>query len=987
MLKKFSKAVAAAANQAAVTYTSGTIDKDYHIGKQVASGGHCCLWRIHHATSKTNNQAVSVFIFDKKDLTRFAVHDKDTILKILRRDPSQLMKLRHPRLLEIKTPLEETKDTLMFVTEVVVASVANLMGKYDNIGSGLSLSIKEYSLTDVDKQLGLLQVAEGLNFCHKSARLVHANLSLEALFVDSKGDWKIGGFGFSVHQGYSNPGDMETTANFSEFDQRTNASGNPSLNYMAPERVIAPGVTSPVSASDMFSVGVIMYALWSDGRPVAENRNNILEYQHNLKIYAHPNLTALPLKLRNLVTGLLNADFKARPTVDDILENDFFDDVVINSLQYMQHLVEKNAVEKAEFLQALPRIIPEIPQRIQQTKVLSHLLSELNNNGQVPFLLPNIFLLAERMTHAEFRDLIMPSLVEYRVFSMDDPPQVLICLMEKMEFLLERSSEYTVNSYILPMIKHALDVPSPQLQEMCLAKIPMFAAKMDYSHFKNSVLPKICTLCLETESLKVRVKSLHCMSKLFEVIDKWTVTERLIPTLEIVPSREPPVLMALLSVFYEMLKSKKLALDVETVSGRIIPFLSPLCTDRNLDAKQFKTWINVLKSMVVYIERERGVKLAQQEEVKRAVGGSQNGSDRVNESSIRTKNSDPSLNPSESKLKTKLWAQLDAKKGTSSPSTKPIPPKSIYTQNTGNETVNNDNSVTSSATSNIAWGVSKDYNTTNASKPSGTVPVIARNTSGPSAFTKGVKQAPSSIYPHRAATTPSPHTTAVGSKHTSAQRSVSSDIGASTVEPDGVTLLVQQQKKRQMLAERKAEQQRRLREQQQQKKIGSSKLEQTMGMDGWRLTGPPMGTHKGSATQTTSTINSNTHEDVFSSGWDILTGASTVGSTNPSDGGRGVSVSGNGNSMLNSMLNSRSTNTNTNTQAGFGVGVDASSGIAANNITNKGARLDPFSTSNTTSTNVDPQYGRAYGDTSYMQRRASNQNAKSANDFIDDLLI
>ncbi|KNC69932.1 hypothetical protein SARC_17549, partial [Sphaeroforma arctica JP610] len=84
-----------------------------------------------------------------------------------------LAKLRHPRLLEIKTPLEETKESLMFVTEVVVASVANLTGKYDNILGGLPRALKDFSLTDVDRQLGLLQVAEGLNFLHKSARLLH----------------------------------------------------------------------------------------------------------------------------------------------------------------------------------------------------------------------------------------------------------------------------------------------------------------------------------------------------------------------------------------------------------------------------------------------------------------------------------------------------------------------------------------------------------------------------------------------------------------------------------------------------------------------------------------------------------------------------------------------------------------------------------------------------------------------------------------------
>lgn len=88
-----------------------------------------------------------------------------------------------------------------------------------------------------------------------------------------------------------------------------------------------------------------------------------------------------------------------------------------------------------------------------------------------------------------------------------------------------------------------------------MAAVPQASTRMTYTTFKNSLLPRICTLCLETDKLSVRVKSLVALSKLFDVIDKWTVQEKVIPCIMLIPSREPPVLMAILGVFNEMINA------------------------------------------------------------------------------------------------------------------------------------------------------------------------------------------------------------------------------------------------------------------------------------------------------------------------------------------------------------------------------------------------------------------------------------------------
>ena len=56
--------------------------------------------------------------------------------------PTQLIKLHHPRLLTIEHQVAESSDTLAFVTEPIFASLANLLGHYDNMPAPLPLIIK-----------------------------------------------------------------------------------------------------------------------------------------------------------------------------------------------------------------------------------------------------------------------------------------------------------------------------------------------------------------------------------------------------------------------------------------------------------------------------------------------------------------------------------------------------------------------------------------------------------------------------------------------------------------------------------------------------------------------------------------------------------------------------------------------------------------------------------------------------------------------------
>lgn len=91
-------------------------------------------WKILRGVKRTTKQNVSIFLFDKNQL-KFIKEDRDAILDVLRRGVVQLTKIRHPRILTVEHPIEESRDSIAFVTEPILASLANYLGNYSNMPS------------------------------------------------------------------------------------------------------------------------------------------------------------------------------------------------------------------------------------------------------------------------------------------------------------------------------------------------------------------------------------------------------------------------------------------------------------------------------------------------------------------------------------------------------------------------------------------------------------------------------------------------------------------------------------------------------------------------------------------------------------------------------------------------------------------------------------------------------------------------------------
>lgn len=171
-------------------------------------------WKIYDAKKKSTGKIYSVFVFDKKSLDAHgsslgrsgATSFKKAVEEVvdrLKKEASSLAKLRHPSILELVEPVEETRGGgLQFVTEAVTASLASVLQEKDDQeraggpGGRSSRYVKESAdggrrrreleIDELEIQKGLLQISKALEFLHENAGLVHGNLTPDAVLINAK---------------------------------------------------------------------------------------------------------------------------------------------------------------------------------------------------------------------------------------------------------------------------------------------------------------------------------------------------------------------------------------------------------------------------------------------------------------------------------------------------------------------------------------------------------------------------------------------------------------------------------------------------------------------------------------------------------------------------------------------------------------------------------------------------------------------------------
>ncbi|KAI8421432.1 hypothetical protein MSG28_009499, partial [Choristoneura fumiferana] len=587
VFNKFYSSVSNTVSQLSGVLPGNPVTREFEATQFIASAGPGLLWKIYKGYKKSTKQEASIFVFEKKQLEKFTKADRDIMLDTLKRGIVQLTKLRHPQILTVQHSLEESRESLAFATEPVFASLANILGNMENMPQP-SNHLNNYKLYELEIKYGLMQVAEGLAFLHNDVKLLHHNISPESIIVNQQGAWKIFGFDFCI-------ANQSTTGSapfwpFNEYCPAMNALTQPSLDYLAPEYILS---ASHSPASDIYSLGMLIYATQSPNHRtlgnIGSDYGKFKKFANELRNLPPSRLSCVAEGLREYVKLMLNATPELRPDPHQFLKIPYFEDVGVKTLNYLDSLFQWDNLQKSQFYKGLPQIIQKMPHRICIYRILPCLTKEFVNSPMVPFVLPNVLLIAENSSKEEFVKYILPVLKP--VMMIQDPIQVLLIFMQKMELLLKLTPGDEVKTDILPMLYRALESDAQQIQELCLSVLPTFASLIDYPAMKNALLPRIKKLCMNTNYISVRVNCLLCLGKLLEHLDKWLVLDEIIP-------------------------HKKLGITKEVMATKVLPFLIPLCVENGLTLNQFNSLITLVKQMVGKVETEHRAKLEQLNSIK-----------------------------------------------------------------------------------------------------------------------------------------------------------------------------------------------------------------------------------------------------------------------------------------------------------------------------------------------------------------------------------
>lgn len=639
---------------------------------------------MYDAKKKSTGKAVSVFVFDRKSLDPHSgglgarsggaslrkLHDE--VIARIKKESNLLARLRHPCILELAEPIEDTRTGgLMFATEPVTASLAGLLQEKDDRerAGGVTARPSRYVVEEADGQTqrreleidelevqkGLLQVAQGLEFLHESAGLVHGNLTPDSIFVNVKSDWKIAGLGFA---GPPDPSTSQSTLppiSLSEalyHDPRLPRSIQLNLDYTSPDFVLDSNISS---SADMFSLGLLLLALYNSPHASPLKTNSNLSTYKKLFTAASTTpsisnnfLSSRPLP-NDIKSGVLPRLITRRPAqrmnAREFQQSAFFDNILVSTIKFLDALPAKTPNEKSQFMRGLPKILDQFPKSVLDKKVLPALLEETKDKDLLSLILQNVFKIIgilpsgkRSMTERilpQLRDTFLTINVKPGQLERDSAKEAgLVVVLENISLIGANCNGKEFKTDALPILQLGLESPTHAIVDKALGCLPTVLAILDFTTIKTEVFPVVAAVFSKTSSLGIKVRGLEafvilCGGSLAEeadssdgldgamtgskktkpssnaILDKFTIQEKIVPLLKAMKTKEPAVMMAALAVFKQV---GRIA-DAEFLAMEAIPILWSFSLGPLLNLQQFQEFMNLIKTLSSRIELEQIKKL------------------------------------------------------------------------------------------------------------------------------------------------------------------------------------------------------------------------------------------------------------------------------------------------------------------------------------------------------------------------------------------
>uniref|UniRef100_A0A0E0FV16 Protein kinase domain-containing protein n=1 Tax=Oryza nivara TaxID=4536 RepID=A0A0E0FV16_ORYNI len=423
---------------------SGLKDFPYTIGEPYASAWGS--WTHHRGTSKDDGSPVSIFSLSGSN-------PQDRHLVAGRNGVKRLRTVRHPNILSFLHSTEAEvpdgpamKHTIYIVTEPVTP---------------LSEKLKELNLggTQRDEYFawGLHQISKAVSFLNNDCKLVHGNVCVTSVVVTQTLDWKLHAFDV-----------------LSEFDANNEASNSPMLQfewlvgtqYKPMELTKSDWVSirkSPPWAIDSWGLGCLIYELFSGAK---------LTRTEDLR-----NTASIPKSLLPDYQRLLSSAPSRRMNPSKLIDNsEFFQNKLVETIQFMEVLNLKDSVEKDSFFRKLPNIAEQLPREIVLKKLLPVLASALEFGSAAAPALVVLLKMGSWLPADQFSAKVLPTIV--KLFASNDRA-IRVSLLQHIDQFGESLTAQTVDEQVFPHVATGFSDTSAFLRELTLKSMLVLAPKVD----------------------------------------------------------------------------------------------------------------------------------------------------------------------------------------------------------------------------------------------------------------------------------------------------------------------------------------------------------------------------------------------------------------------------------------------------------------------------------------------------------------------------
>lgn len=369
-----------------------------------------------------------------------------------------------------------------------------------------------------------MQLMEGLQFLHTDMKMIHRNICPESIVINNENCWKIFGFDYcSVLSVDQETGKISGNEQPPYIPGNRISLLQPLLDYSSPEWIID---TKQFCSSDVYSLGmfnilrlthltlklelkrnrgfraglklqkhgsikfmvsgecdnetishihfvshvisgVLIYSIHSANKKpfklFGTSLDNFKAFAMDLKFGKYPQLNCIPAGIVDNVRLMLHYNPETRPNLHELVKIAYFDDFGVKTLSYLESLYQWDNLQKSKFFKGLPQILEKFPERLNRKQILPCLIKEFVNAPMIPFVLPNVLLIAQNCPSqteylADIQRYLLP------IMKIEQPIHILLIFMQNMELLIKLSTLQVIKNELLNLGNRALECEVKEIQ-------------------------------------------------------------------------------------------------------------------------------------------------------------------------------------------------------------------------------------------------------------------------------------------------------------------------------------------------------------------------------------------------------------------------------------------------------------------------------------------------------------------------------------------